>query len=212
MDVELYADPSCPWSWAAYLWLDRVSPRRQLRLVHRPFSLALRDGTEHLPSAKRRAREQAHRALRVATAIDDDGLRWAFFAAVTAPAFAALAAARPPAFDIPAAVAAVGLDVDIAGQADDTDLDARISQDMRRAAELLPSTEPRGLRIPLLVIGPPQYRTALLGPLLDPVPSGQLAIRLWDAVETVSQLSGMYEISRPRPTSHSLVTPAHRSA
>jgi hypothetical protein len=40
---------------------------------------------------------------------------------------------------------------------------------------------------------------------MDPVPSGHLAVRLWDAVETVAQLPGIYEISRPRPTTHSLV-------
>jgi hypothetical protein len=204
MDVELYADPSCPWSWAAYVWLDRVAPQRQLRLVLRPFSLALRDGTSHLPSVKRRIRHEAHRALRVAAAIDDDAVRWTFFGAVAGPAYAAVAAGEAPRFDVDVAAASAGVGA-AAAVAGDPALDEAIAEHMRSASTHLPEGGDGQPRVPLLVTGSTQRRTALLGPLLDPPPAGQQAVRLWDAVETVARVPGLHEISRPQVASRRLL-------
>ena len=42
MDVELWADPACAWSWAAYLWLDSVASDKDLTITIHPFSLEIR--------------------------------------------------------------------------------------------------------------------------------------------------------------------------
>jgi hypothetical protein len=199
MDVELYADPSCPWSWATYRWLDHVAPRGQLRLVHRPFSLVLRDGTAQLPADRRRVRLEAHRALRIAAAIQDDATRWAFFGAVIEPVAAAVADRRPPAFALPVAARAAGLEAALAARADDDARDAVCAAQMQRLGAELPGGDARRQRIPVVVIDAAGYRAAFLGPLLDPAPTGRDAVLLWDAVETVGRLPGVYEISRPHP-------------
>jgi 2-hydroxychromene-2-carboxylate isomerase len=210
MDVDLYADPSCPWSWAAYLWLDEVASRRQVQVAMRPFSLLLRDGTGHLPPSRRAGREQAHRALRVAAAIESDEARNAFYAAVTGPVYAALAAGRSPTVDVAAALRQVGLDPALAALADDARLDAKIARSMRSLAELLPVREPAVPRIPVIVLHAEHGPVASHGPLLDPVPRGREAVQLWDATDQLLRLPGVYGLTRPRPASHSLVAAASR--
>jgi 2-hydroxychromene-2-carboxylate isomerase len=205
VDVDLYADPSCPWSWAAATWLEEVAPRRQLRLHHRPFSLALRDGTGHLPAPLRQAREGAHRALRVAAAISDGEARWAFYTALTRPVYAAMADGRPPAVDIAAAARAAGLDPLVAARADDPALDEAISESMRTVDDLLPAADGHVQRIPVLVLA---GAGACHGPLLNPAPHGAAALHLWDAVEALLRQPGFVEVSRPRLGRHQLVAAA----
>lgn len=210
MDVDLYADPSCPWSWAAYLWLDDVAPRRQLRLRVRPFSLWLRDGSGSLPPLVRGAREQAHGALRVAASISAGEARNAFYAAVTASSYADLAAGRAPELDLVQALLAAELDPALARHAADAGLDAGIAEGMRSLAELLPVDERAVQRIPVIVLHTARGPVGCHGPLLDPAPHGRQAAQLWDATEQLLQLPGVYGISRSRPTRHSLLAPAPR--
>jgi hypothetical protein len=204
MNVDLYADPSCPWCWAAYLWLDEVAPARQLRVRVQPFSLALRDGTAHLPPPLRAAREQTHRALRVAAAIESADERTSFYAAVTAPLFAALAAGRAPHVDIPAALAGAHLEAGLADRAEDLALDAAIEASMRTVAEVMPPGEAKQL-VPVLVLRTDDGPRACQGPLLDPPAHGHEALELWDLTERLLRMPNVYGVSRPHPAPHSLV-------
>jgi hypothetical protein len=204
MDVDLYADPSCPWSWAAYLWLDNVAARRQLRLTVQPFSLLLRDGTQNLAPDRRAAREQTHRALRVVSAIPAPDRRSAFFAAVTAPLYGG-GEAR---LDIDAAVLAAGLDPALAGCADDAGLDGAISDTMQALDALLPARAAGAQRIPVIVLHTHEGPIVWEGPLLDPPPRGRAALHLWDTAEQLLQIPGLYGLGRPRPTRHSLLAAA----
>jgi hypothetical protein len=36
------------------------------------------------------------------------------------------------------------------------------------------------------------------GPVMAPAPTGAAAVRLWDAIEVISQEGGFFEITRPR--------------
>jgi hypothetical protein len=36
------------------------------------------------------------------------------------------------------------------------------------------------------------------GPVMAPAPTGDAAVRLWDAVEVIAQEPGFFEITRPR--------------
>lgn len=205
MDVDFYADPSCAWSWAAYRWLDEVASRRQLRPIYRPFSLSLRDGTERLPPLVASVRQAAHRALRVAAGIADDGARWAFAGAVGAALYRDAAERRATLCDVEEALSRVGLDRQLARAADEPDIDSVIARSMDGLATLLPRPAGDPQRIPIVVVGPPGHQVAFHGPLLDPAPTGSRAVQLWDALEAVVEVPGLYEISRPRPAAHSLV-------
>jgi hypothetical protein len=202
MDVDLYADPGCAWSWAAYRWLDAVASRRQLRTRLRPFSLLRRDGVAELPEFLREKRRECHRALRVCAAIADEGQRWSFYGALCDPIYAALRTGRPPSVDVPAALAAADLAAELAAYADDESVDAAIDAAMTETERLLPSGEAVQL-IPIVVLHDGDEALAVRGPLLDPEPRGRDAVLLWDAVERLVTMPNVYEISRPRPGRHS---------
>ena len=36
------------------------------------------------------------------------------------------------------------------------------------------------------------------GPVMAPAPTGEAAVRLWDAIQLISQEPGFFEITRPR--------------
>jgi hypothetical protein len=203
MDVELYVDPSCAWSWATHRWLLHVAPPRQLRIELRPFSLAVRDEGLELPAVVVAARRQAHRALRVLATLPAPEARAGFFDALTAAFFARAGAGGVPEFDIAAALDASGCDPGLIAGADDAAQDAAVAATMAAAAQLFGHDDPRQVRLPVLVLHSARATTALHGPLLDPVPSGRQALRLWDAIEELAEHHELYEISRPRPRRHS---------
>lgn len=207
MDVELWADPACAWSWAAYLWLDSVASDKDLTITIHPFSLEIRGrwrGGEVSPLLSA-ARAGSLRVLRVATRIEDG--RTAFFAAATRPSWNAIAAGGAPSFDIEAGLRAAGLPEKLASCADDDSLDAEIEHSMRSVGALL-DTDPAHQRIPVTVFGLDGSRRGLVGPLLDPVPDRAMAMRLWDAVITLASEPCFREFSQP-VARHSLTFPAH---
>jgi hypothetical protein len=86
--------------------------------------------------------------------------------------------------------------------ADDAARDDDVRAVMAGVATLLPPSDDTVQRIPVLVL---DGRAGCYGPLLDPVPRGRGALQLWDALEALLRLDGVYEISRPRPRRHSLL-------
>lgn len=194
MDVDLYLDPSCRWSWAAYQWLDGLAPRRQLRLRLLPFSLALRDGTAALAEPLRAARDQAHRSLRVLSAIEDHELRCRFFSAFSSAVYDALASGRTPTPDIAQALAAAGLDPGLLRAADETRWDTEIRTAMAQAATLT-GAPVDDQKIPVLVLAGLPVSVACTGPLLDPAPAGADGTALWDDLERLLRRPDLLGVS-----------------
>ena len=70
--VDVFTDPSGPWTWITSRWHKEVAPQRNLELRWRSYSLEIRDGGE-LPSGMpedvqrvlRQWAAESHRALRV---------------------------------------------------------------------------------------------------------------------------------------------------
>ena len=85
-----------------------------------------------------------------------------------------------------------GLDADLVDAADDEKWDAPIVEAMEVAYAFGgPKTQ-----TPTIVVGtdPPH---GFKGPVMAPAPTGEAALRLWDAIQVVSQEPGFFEITRP---------------
>jgi hypothetical protein len=94
-----------------------------------------------------------------------------------------------------ACVAASGLPPDLAGAADDDKWDVPITDAMEVAYAFGgPKTQ-----TPTIVVraDPPH---GFKGPVMAPAPTGDAALRLWDAVQVISAEPGFFEITRPRST------------
>ena len=89
--------------------------------------------------------------------------------------------ARPR--DLTVALRRAGLPVELAAAAGDQDRDG----DLRAEAEEAVSRCGGGVGTPILSFSPPDG-PALFGPVVDSVPGGDEALRLWDAVSTLARV------------------------
>jgi 2-hydroxychromene-2-carboxylate isomerase len=199
--VEMYVDPSCPWAWLTSRWLTEVAPHRNLDLTWRSYCLEIRDDYGVAPTMAEEARASAlashalsHRMLRIfeavrarhgEPAIDALYLEWG-------RRFFRDGGRRDDAF-IAEILAGCGLEADLLGAAGDEKWDGPIVESMDVAYAFGgPKTQ-----TPTIVVreDPPH---GFKGPVMAPAPTGEAALRLWDAIVTISKEPGFFEITRPR--------------
>ena len=199
--VEVFVDPSCPWAWITSLWIKDVAPHRDLVVTWRSFCLEIRDDYGVAPTMPEERREAAiaahavaHRMLRIfeaARAAEGEEAVDALFTA-WGRRFFARGTARDDAL-LSECVAVSGLDPDLLDAADDEKWDAPIVEAMTVAYAFGgPKTQ-----TPTIVVraDPPH---GFKGPVMAPAPTGAAAVRLWDAIQVISQEPGFFEITRPR--------------
>ncbi len=199
--VEVFVDPSCPWAWITSLWLREVAPHRDLDLTWRSFCLEIRDDYGVAPTMPEERREAAlvahavaHRMLRVIEAAraraGEDAVD-ALFAACGSRFFVR-GSARDDTL-LSACLAACALDADLLDAADDERWDAPIVESMAVAYAF----GGYKTQTPTIVVrdDPPH---GFKGPVMAPAPTGDAAVRLWDAILVLSREPGFFEITRPR--------------
>jgi len=200
-DVEFYVDPSCPWAWITSRWVKEVAPQRDLTVTWRSYCLEIRDDYGVASTVPEEFRERAlaghalsHRMLRVfeaararsgEAAVDALYTEWGsrFFVSGHAQDDALLAEC----------VGRCGLDPDLVDVAGDEKWDAPIVEAMKVAYSF---GGPR-TQTPTIVVrtdSPHGFK----GPVMAPAPTGEAALRLWDAILVLSQEPGFFEITRPR--------------
>lgn len=199
--VEVFVDPSCPWAWITSRWVEEVAPQRDLTVTWRSYCLEIRDDYGVAPTVPEQLRKAAlaghalsHRMLRIfeaARAQAGEGAVDALFGEWGRRFF----------FDDPrrddellvACLAASDLDPGLLEAADDEKWDAPIVEAMAVAYAFGgPKTQ-----TPTIVVGAsPPY--GFKGPVMSPAPTGEAAVRLWDAVQVIAQEPGFFEITRPR--------------
>lgn len=200
-NVEVFVDPSCPWAWITSRWIKEVAPQRDLAVTWRSYCLEIRDDYGVAPTMPEQFRDAAiaahaisHRMLRIfeaarartgEEAVDALYSEWGrrFFVA---------GGARDDAL-LSECLAACRLDPDLIDAADDEKWDAPIVEAMHVAYAFGgPKTQ-----TPTIVVGtkPPH---GFKGPVMAPAPTGDAAVRLWDAIQVISQEPGFFELTRPR--------------
>jgi predicted DsbA family dithiol-disulfide isomerase len=200
-EVEVFVDPSCPWAWITSLWLREVAPHRELALTWRSFCLEIRDDYGVAPTMPEERREAAiaahalsHRMLRIieaARARAGEAAVDALFAGWGSRFFL-----RETVRDetlLSDCLAAGGLDPDLHDAANDEKWDAPIVEAMTVAYEFGGAKT----QTPTIVVraDPPH---GFKGPVMAPAPTGEAAVRLWDAIQVLSEEPGFFEITRPR--------------
>ena len=199
--VEVFVDPSCPWAWITSLWVKEVAPQRGLVVVWRSYCLEIRDDYGVAPTVPERLRDAAlaghalsHRMLRIFEAararVGDQAVDVLF--TEWGRRFFVDGAARDDSL-LSECVAACGLDPDLLGAANDDKWDAPIIEAMEIAYAF---GGPKTQTPTIVVEADPPY--GFKGPVMAPAPTGEAALRLWDAIQVVAQEPGFFEITRPR--------------
>jgi predicted DsbA family dithiol-disulfide isomerase len=206
--VEVFVDPSCPWAWVTSRWVKEVAPQRDLEVVWRSYCLEIRDDYGVAPTVPEEFREQAiaghalsHRMLRIFEAIRVRAGEEAVDQIYTE--WGRLVFPRRPTGDdtvLSDCLAACGLDADLLDAADDVKWDEPIVEAMEVAYAFGgPKTQTPTI---VLAADPP---CGFKGPVMAPAPTGEAAVRLWDAIVVIASEPGFFEITRPRvnlPRSH----------
>jgi hypothetical protein len=194
--VDFWFDPVCPYSWTASRWLREVGQRRPLRVRHHLMSLyLLNEHRTDVPAAYRRTVESSRGPSRVAAAAVTrfgeevlDGWYTAFGELVfdhwRRPSGAEYHAA------VRTALAGVGIPADLedAMESDAYDEALRRSHDTGVA--------PVGTEVgtPVTHIG----GVAFFGPVLNAIPRGDDAVRVFDGAVLLAGFPQFYELKRTR--------------
>ena len=187
-----------------------VAPSRDLTVFWRLYCLEIRDDYGVAPSVPEQYRQQAldghavsHRMLRIFEAARAEGGEDAVDRLYAEWGKRYFAKQRPDGKNVLAeCVAAAGLDARFTSAAEDEKWDAPICGAMDVAYAFGgPKTQ-----TPTIVVraDPPH---GFKGPVMAPAPTGPEAVRLWDAVQVLSETQGFFEITRPRANSARLHLP-----
>jgi 2-hydroxychromene-2-carboxylate isomerase len=190
--ITFFFDPACPFTWRTSRWVRDVAARHGETVHWRFLSLAILNEGKEIPEQYRDAVAWAVRAHRVLAAADQrhgqvavDRLYTALGERVHDEGTARDAAV------LSAAIAAAGLPDDLVAAADDEGLDkvVRASHDEAQARV---GTE-TGSPVTAIGDGP-----AFFGPVVVPVPTGDDADRLFEALRLLSTVPQFSEVKRAR--------------
>jgi predicted DsbA family dithiol-disulfide isomerase len=199
--VEVFVDPSCPWAWITARWVKEVAAPRDLTVTWRSYCLEIRDDYGVAPTVPESFRETAiaahavaHRMLRIFEAARAEAGEDAVDALYTEWGQRFFVSQRGADDELlPDCLAATNLDAGLIRAADDEKWDAPIVEAMEVAYAF---GGPKTQTPTIVVDGDPPH--GFKGPVMAPAPTGDAAVRLWDAIQVISQERGFFEITRPR--------------
>jgi hypothetical protein len=191
-DVTFFFDPSCPWTWRASRWLTLVAETRDLDVEWRPLSLWVVNDRDVIDPVRRARMETAHRWLRVAQRLYQEGRQDDIARLYTATGEIVHDHDSP--FDEPVLVHVLREAdlVDFREVLDDSSLDEAVEA----ATSAAQAAAGPGAGSPVMVLR--GVDRGLHGPVLGAVPDKAAALALWEAVEALAPIEEFFELKRGR--------------
>ena len=190
--VTFYFDPCCPWTWNTSRWLMEVARERQLAVDWRPLSLTVLNAGKKTPPQYLASMEVGHATLRVVAAMQAAGRTDGIADLYTEVGRRLFYDRKAPSMAlVTGAAEVVGLGA-FAAAASDTAYDATVEASTREGIQ-------RGgpdTGSPVIVVG--NDTRGFHGPIVSPPPRGEQALRLWDALQMMAQIPGLYEVKHGR--------------
>jgi 2-hydroxychromene-2-carboxylate isomerase len=192
MTITFYFDPACPFTWRTSRWVRDVAARRGETVRWRFLSLAVLNEGKELPEQFRDAMAWSRNAHRVLAAADQQHGQDAVDRLYSALGRRVhYEGAGRDATTLADAIAEAGLPADLLTATDDAGLDkaVRASHDEAQARV---GTE-TGSPVTAIDDGP-----GFFGPVVSPVPAGDDADRLFEALRLLSTVAQFSELKRAR--------------
>lgn len=203
-DLEFFFDPGCPFAWMTSVWVRNVARISDLRVGWRFISLWYINRDSDVPPQLREGQAIGLRYHRICAAArerfgnDAVGDLYRVFGEnlwyQTLPGdfFEKLAAANAS-IDFASLIGQAGLPADLIEAADDESWDAIVEAESDEAFE---RTGP-DVGTPIITFDPPNG-SSLFGPVISSAPDGEDAVRLMDAVRTITSFETFSEFKRTK--------------
>jgi 2-hydroxychromene-2-carboxylate isomerase len=191
-DVTFWFDPSCPFTWRTSRWLRAVTGARNLTIGWRLMSLAILNEDNDIPLRFRVAQAGGKRAARVLLAADEKYGQDAVERLYTEIGTRAHEQRRD--IDdalLTEALEAADLPFDLLASADDEELEEVLRDSHEEGQESVGQESGS----PILAIGD---APGFFGPIVVPVPDGEAAEKLFDAVRLLAAVPQFSELKRVR--------------
>lgn len=190
--VDFWFDPLCPWAWITSRWMHEVAAVRPVAPRWRVMSLAvLNEGRDELSDDYREFLEKAWAPVRVCIAAaraHGPGVLGGLYTAIGTRVHVRQEPATQE--TLRAALIDAGLDPDLAAAGETGEHDDELRASHAEAMELV------GTEVGTPVVG--IDGKAFFGPVVTPIPRGEDAGRLFDAVRMLADVDGFYELKRSR--------------
>ena len=201
-DIEFFWDPVCPWAWITSRWVVEVAAQRNLSVDWRFISLRLlnehKDYATDFPDGYIAGHGSGLKLLRVASAIR----------AAQGPArmselytqFGGDVHVRGRRSDIvdhfdagfPDYLRSVGIEEEFLAAANDESYD----EGLRASTQEGLSRTGKDVGTPIISFRRDGVQSSFFGPVISRVPTGDEALRLWDAIWEVANFPGFAELKR----------------
>lgn len=202
-DLEFFFDPICPWAWITSRWVEEVAKLRSYDVDWKFICLRMVNEDRAIERGRPYEAHPGHlagqQALRVADAVRDkvgnDGVARYYTALGT------LIHNRGRGNELREGNLAViddalrdgGLDRALAAETGAEDRD-RV---LRAETDLCLSRTGKEVGTPIITFAPgSDAEASFFGPVIDNIPRGDDALRLWDCVETIARTPGFAELKR----------------
>jgi hypothetical protein len=190
--LEFYFDPACPWTWITSRWVVEVSEQRNLPITWQLFSLRYHNKDNPGYDWIRERLDDQLGGLRVLAAAHKHHGNDAVGRLYTALGTLIHYDDDEHLTRLAEAIAAAGLPAELIDERDDDSWDAFIDESTERGRAIVG----KDAGIPIVVMDDAKH--TFFGPVLSPAPTGEDALKLWDAYVTLCSIDGVYEIKRGR--------------